>query len=438
MYAEGGFGNASGVTLVDPLAKQQYLPVMDSQKRPDGSDLSTADVGSAVLGWVKLPAPPPSVHTVDVLFPQGGPIVTGVPIGYGPAPSPSEVGPSVQAAAPTAFAYPESSTATAGLRLPVENLNAIVGSRSGSDSEAAGRSTISLSSDVLFKFNKSNLTPVARSILQNVAARIRSGATGAVTVTGYTDSIGTDAVNVPLSQARANSVVAALKPLVGAAPVSFQASGLGSADPVAPNTKPDGSDNPAGRALNRRVTISYVVKAAAQPTAPPASAPSSAQQEGAATRTVTLNAAEGDYHSTYTVTADRLFRDGNVAVLEFTATCQNGPPSQGCDGVLDLAGTPTAPPIPSEIGGQPSEVELDSASGIYLEDPATGTEYIPLYNTDGAPLTADVDPSMPIGTKQPLWLYIPAPPASVTSLNIVLPTGPTISGMPLSAAPSSG
>ena len=26
-------------------------------------------------------------------------------------------------------------------------------------------------------------------------------------------------------------------------------------DPVAPNTKPDGSDNPAGRAKNRRVEI---------------------------------------------------------------------------------------------------------------------------------------------------------------------------------------
>ena len=33
--------------------------------------------------------------------------------------------------------------------------------------------------------------------------------------------------------------------------------GYGEADPVAANTNPDGSDNPCGRALNRRVEIHY-------------------------------------------------------------------------------------------------------------------------------------------------------------------------------------
>ncbi len=437
-YTRNGWGAASGVTLVDPLAKQQYLPVIDSEDRADSSQLSDTGVGSGVLAWVKFRAPPPSVHKLDVLFPDGGPVVTGVPIGSGPAPSPGQVGPGVQAAAPANFAYPATSTETTGLTLPVENLNTIVGSSSGSDSEAAGRSTITLNADVLFRFDKSNLTPVARGILQNVAARIKSGATGTVSVIGYTDSIGTDAVNIPLSQARAQSVVAALKPLVGAAPVSFQASGRGSSDPVAPNTKPGGADNPAGRALNRRVTIAYAVKAPTQPAAPPASVPSSAPQTAAATRTVTLKA-EGDYLSTYTISAERLFRTGNLAVLEFSATCQNATSSDGCDGEFDLTGTPTAPPIPAETGGYPGgTAELDSASGMYLEDPATGTEYIPLYNTDGVPLTSDVEAYMSPGTKQPLWIYFPAPPASVTSLRIVLPDGPTISGMPLSATPLGG
>jgi len=45
---------------------------------------------------------------------------------------------------------------------------------------------------------------------------------------------------------------------------------------------------------------------------------------------------------------------------------------------------------------------------------------------------------MPTGATQPLWIYFPAPPASVTSLNIVLPAGPTISGMPVSATPPGG
>jgi outer membrane protein OmpA-like peptidoglycan-associated protein len=435
-YAENGYSTASGVTLVDPLAKQQYLPVVDSQGRPDSSKLSDLDVGSPVmLEWVKFRAPPSSVHALDVLFPEGGPVVAGVPISTGPAPSPSQIGPGVQTATPSDFAYPEASSDTSGLTLPVENLDTIVGSHSGSDSEAADKSTITLNADVLFKFDKSNLTPMARGILQSVAARIKSSASGTVRVTGYTDSIGTDAVNMPLSQARAQSVVAALKPLVGAAPVSFQASGMGSADPVAPNTLPNGADNPAGRALNRRVTIVYAVKAPTPPAAPPASVATSPPQTGAGARTVTLKA-KTDYVSTYTISATRLFRTGNLAVLELSATCVSATSSDGCDGEFDLTGTPTAPPISAETGGYPGgEAELDSASGVYLEDPATGTEYIPLYNSDGVPLTADVEPYMPTGTTQPLWVYFPAPPQSVTSLTIVLPTGPTIAGMSISPTP---
>ena len=85
-------------------------------------------------------------------------------------------------------------------------------------------------------------------------------------VTGYTDSIGTPSVNGPLSQARAQSVVSALTPLTPG--INYQAAGKGDADPVAPNSFPNGQDNPAGRALNRRVTIVFAVK---KPTPPGAS-----------------------------------------------------------------------------------------------------------------------------------------------------------------------
>jgi len=40
--------------------------------------------------------------------------------------------------------------------------------------------------------------------------------------------------------------------------VGFVTTGHGEADPVAPNVKPDGGDNPQGRAQNRRVEISFV------------------------------------------------------------------------------------------------------------------------------------------------------------------------------------
>jgi outer membrane protein OmpA-like peptidoglycan-associated protein len=37
--------------------------------------------------------------------------------------------------------------------------------------------------------------------------------------------------------------------------VSFTTAGFGARNPVAPNTKPDGSDDPDGRQKNRRVEI---------------------------------------------------------------------------------------------------------------------------------------------------------------------------------------
>ncbi len=37
--------------------------------------------------------------------------------------------------------------------------------------------------------------------------------------------------------------------------VDFETQGFGAKDPVAPNTNPDGSDNPDGRQKNRRVVI---------------------------------------------------------------------------------------------------------------------------------------------------------------------------------------
>ncbi len=114
---------------------------------------------------------------------------------------------------------------------------------------------VTISSDVLFAFDSADLTAIARGQLSDLAAQI-SHTTATVGVNGYTDSTGTPAYNVILSQRRANAVADLLRP---SAPhdVLVSATGHGSANPVASDTSPDGSDNPAGRAQNRRVTITY-------------------------------------------------------------------------------------------------------------------------------------------------------------------------------------
>jgi outer membrane protein OmpA-like peptidoglycan-associated protein len=123
-------------------------------------------------------------------------------------------------------------------------------------SEAGGtkRVVIRLPSDVLFEFAKADLTPAAQQAIAAVDDQIGSGGSGTVTVEGHTDAIGSDADNQALSERRAAAVRTALEAELGSG-YEYSAVGFGETKPVAPNTKPDGSDDPDGRALNRRVEI---------------------------------------------------------------------------------------------------------------------------------------------------------------------------------------
>ncbi|KLL10939.1 flagellar motor protein MotB [Protofrankia coriariae] len=114
---------------------------------------------------------------------------------------------------------------------------------------------LTISSDVLFAFDSANLTKAAREQLDGIAAQL-GRVTGTITVNGYTDSTGTPAYNVILSQQRANAVANLLRPKAPPG-VLVSATGHGAANPVAPNTNSDGSDNSAGRGQNRRVSIIY-------------------------------------------------------------------------------------------------------------------------------------------------------------------------------------
>jgi outer membrane protein OmpA-like peptidoglycan-associated protein len=116
---------------------------------------------------------------------------------------------------------------------------------------------IALSADVLFDFDRASLTPRANKTLREVARRIETEATGTVEITGYTDSKGPNVYNLRLSQRRAKTVERALGDLAGSADVTFVVKGRGEKNPVAPNLKQDGSDNPKGRALNRRVEVRF-------------------------------------------------------------------------------------------------------------------------------------------------------------------------------------
>ena len=112
-----------------------------------------------------------------------------------------------------------------------------------------------LSSDVLFDFGSATLRPGASEALDQILGQIRAAFPyPAIRVEGYTDSIGTRAANLVLSQRRAQAVERWLMDH-GIPPAAITIAGFGEANPIAANRLPNGADNPAGRAQNRRVVL---------------------------------------------------------------------------------------------------------------------------------------------------------------------------------------
>ena len=112
---------------------------------------------------------------------------------------------------------------------------------------------ITLEDSVLFDFGSSELRGEASTTLTNLATVIKDSKAPKVQIQGHTDSVSDDAFNQKLAEQRAQAVSSALKSNGVAA--DLEAVGYGETKPVAPNENPDGSDNPAGRRLNRRVEV---------------------------------------------------------------------------------------------------------------------------------------------------------------------------------------
>jgi OmpA-OmpF porin, OOP family len=426
----------NGVRLIDPVAHKLYRPVRDSQGRPDVSQPPPIVHDSLThLFWVRYAAPSASVRSLDVVFPNGGPQIPNLPISTGTGPVAAG---NLVAAQAAPFDRPPDSPDTSGLNLDVQNLVSTVGNPTGSDQESSSKATLTLQSDVLFRFDKATLTPRAHAILDRIAPQIKARALGSVQVTGYTDSKGSDAINQPLSVARARAVVSALGPHTPG--VGYDAAGKGSADPVAPNTLSNGADNPQGRALNRRVTIAFAVKAPEKPTPPPSSSAQAPSPQTTESRTVNFatTVLGPNISENYRVTVDSLFRDGDYVVLKVTIVCATTTNSvNNCDGEFDFAGSNSVPPVSSDRAVFFGDT-YNTLSAMYLLDPATGSEYIPVHSSDKFPLVAEVNPTLSAGISYSAWVYFPAPPASTSGLTVELPNGTVhVDNVPIAPSPPS-
>lgn len=106
---------------------------------------------------------------------------------------------------------------------------------------------VALPSGILFDTGKDTLKPSAKESLSKGAATLKNSETNII-IQGHTDSTGSDKINQPLSERRAQNVLDFLA--ANGVPASKMTSvGYGSSRPVVPN------DTDANRALNRRVQI---------------------------------------------------------------------------------------------------------------------------------------------------------------------------------------
>ncbi|EOC1341128.1 OmpA family lipoprotein [Cronobacter dublinensis] len=107
---------------------------------------------------------------------------------------------------------------------------------------------LNMPNNVTFDSSQANLKPAGANTLTGVAMVLKEYPKTAVNVVGYTDSTGGQALNMKLSQQRAESVASALI-TQGVAANRIRTSGMGPANPVASNSTED------GKAQNRRVEI---------------------------------------------------------------------------------------------------------------------------------------------------------------------------------------
>jgi outer membrane protein OmpA-like peptidoglycan-associated protein len=123
----------------------------------------------------------------------------------------------------------------------------------GIEVQRTAENTLSLNmpSSITFGFDSANLTPQAQTALDSVAKVLNQYPESTITITGYTDDIGSDTYNLKLSDQRAASVSTYLS----AHNVSYTRltqRGMGESNPKFPNT------SEANRAQNRRVELAIV------------------------------------------------------------------------------------------------------------------------------------------------------------------------------------
>ena len=118
----------------------------------------------------------------------------------------------------------------------------------GADVRSSRRGVVINLPDILFEFDRANLTPEAHRTIAEISDVLRGVRHRNLSVEGHTDSVGTVRYNKQLSLRRAESVVREIS-RNGVPAEQMRVEGFGEGAPIATN------NSEAGRARNRRVEV---------------------------------------------------------------------------------------------------------------------------------------------------------------------------------------
>lgn len=111
--------------------------------------------------------------------------------------------------------------------------------------------------NIYYEFARWDITPQAAVELDKLVDIMNDNPDIIIELSSHTDSVDTESYNLRLSQRRAESAVSYIVN-AGIDRSRLTAKGYGESRPIARNTNPDGTDNPEGRAINRRTEFKVI------------------------------------------------------------------------------------------------------------------------------------------------------------------------------------
>lgn len=245
-------------TLIEPL--QESDSEAGSYARRDAclcSSVSSRDAAEASqpddveLFWVDFPAP--ESGEARIMLGESSAPTDPIPVSDG---EPFE-NPATDVAA--FDGDPSSPYGGADARSTVTSLGTTVRSVTGSNlSSSDSGAQLSVTSDVLFDFDSSDITDDGEKVLSSAADTLRDTAKGQeVLIVGHTDDQGEEDYNQKLSEERAAAVEDVLSDELDGEDVALTTEGRGEVEPLVPNADSSGDPIEDNQKQNRRVSFEY-------------------------------------------------------------------------------------------------------------------------------------------------------------------------------------